>query len=136
MQLESGARAPIAAAAWAELAGYDKIGVAVIRAIHQASGTVMPLNVPNRGALPELDDDDVIEVPCVVSVNGVAPLRGGALPASVRELVIEVKRYERLTIDAALARDPALAQLALAANPLVRSAPLAQRLWAALTPAW
>jgi 6-phospho-beta-glucosidase len=136
MQVESGASAPIAAAPWAQLAGYDKIGLAVIRAIHRGSGEVLPLDVVNDGNVPELAAGDVVEAPCAVGANGPVPLRVGALPDAVRPLVVDVKRYERLTVEAALTRDPVRAKEALADHPLVRSAALARRLWSVLGPAW
>jgi 6-phospho-beta-glucosidase len=136
MQHESGAPAPVAEAPWAQLAGYDKIGLAVIRAIHGGTGELLPLDVPNRGNIPELAGTDVIEVPCRIGAAGPWPLHVGALPSAVRALVMEVKHYERLTVEAALARDPVRARVALAQNPLVRSSALSQRLWAALAPTW
>src|SRR4029434_5963490 len=38
------------------LAGYDKIALAVVRAIHFNSNAVMPLNVSNRGTVRGLAD--------------------------------------------------------------------------------
>ena len=70
MQIESGSAAPIARSPWAELTGYDKIALNVIRAIHFNSNAIIPLNVPNRGALRDLADTDIVEVPCVVNTNG------------------------------------------------------------------
>lgn len=101
----------------AELTGYDKIALSVLRNIHFNLGQLIPLNVPNRGNVPELQPEDVVEVPCVVDSNGTHPVHVGALPDKVRELVVRMKDYERLTVAAALKRaDP---QEALALNPLV-----------------
>src|SRR5690606_5461308 len=117
MQLESGSRAPLARSPWAELTGYDKIALQTMRAIHENAGTLLPLNVRNRGNIPELEYDDCIEVTCTVNANGALPLLAGAAPAAVRDLLVQVKEYERLTVAAALARDPELAVRALARNP-------------------
>ncbi|MBX3170810.1 MAG: 6-phospho-beta-glucosidase [Candidatus Eremiobacteraeota bacterium] len=101
----------------AELTGYDKIALSVLRNIHFNLGQLIPLNVPNRGNLPELQPEDVVEVPCVVDSNGTHPVHVGALPDKVRELVVRMKDYERRTVQAALGRsDP---REALARNPLV-----------------
>jgi len=132
MQLESGkpeGRAPSAAA---QLTGYDKIAVSVLRAIHENSNAVIPLSVRNRGNIPELRDEDVVEVPCAVNANGALPLHVGSVPASARELLQQVKEYERLTVEAALSGSPETARAALACNPLVGRAELAERLLAAL----
>jgi 6-phospho-beta-glucosidase len=97
--------------------------------------------VRNDGNIPDLEDDDVVEVPCVVTKNGARPLHVGRLPAAVRELVVQVKRYERLTVQAALARVGSETELArsaanaaLAENPLVGSAAAAAAFVRALSP--
>ena len=53
-------------------------------------------------------------------------------PSAVRDLILQVKEYERLTIRAAVERSESLAVGALARNPLVAGPDLAQRLWRAL----
>lgn len=135
MQLESGVRTPLARSPWAELTGYDKIALQTVRAIHENAGTLLPLNVRNRGNIPELEDADCIEVTCAVNANGALPLFTGHAPAAVRDLLVQVKDYERLTVAAAVARDPDLAARALARNPLVPSPDLARQLVAAMVPA-
>jgi 6-phospho-beta-glucosidase len=135
MQLESGAAAPLARSPWAQLTGYDQIALETVRAIHENAGALIPLNVRNRGNLPELDDDDSVEVTCAVNANGALPLHSGRVPDSVRDLLVQVKEYERLTVRAALDRDLGLAAQALSRNPLVASADLARRLVAAMVPA-
>lgn len=134
MQLESGAPAPLARSPWAELTGYDKIALATVRAIHFNTGAIIPLNVANRGNLNGLEPDDVIEVPCTVNTNGALALHAGPVPPAVADLVWQVKRYERATIHAATSGDPRDAAAALAINPLVPSAAIADQLVAALLP--
>lgn len=132
MQIESGASERRAPSPWAELTGYDKIALTVVRAIHFSSGAIIPLNVTNGSNLPELEPGDVIEVPCVVNANGALPLHAGPVPESVRDLLVQVKDYERRTIRAALSNDREAARDALARNPLVGSSDLAGRLLEAL----
>jgi 6-phospho-beta-glucosidase len=132
MQIESGAAHPIERSPWAELTGYDKIALSVLRAIHRNSNAIIPLNVPNRGALRDLEDDDVVEVPCVVNANGAHPLAVGPVPSAVRDLLLQVKSYERLTVAAAASGAPQDAERALAANPLIGDRGRATRLVAAL----
>jgi 6-phospho-beta-glucosidase len=136
MQIESGAAQPIERSPWAGLTGYDKIALSVVRAIHFNSNAIIPLNVPNRGAIRDLDELDVVEVPCVVNANGARPLAVGAVPGRVRGLLVRVKEYERLTVEAASTRSVEVAERALAANPLVGERALARRLIDALSPLW
>ena len=132
MQLESGAAVPRKASPWSALTGYDKIALSVVRAIHFNTGAIIPLNVSNRGNIPELEDADVVEIPCAVNANGALPMHVGSAPAQVRDLLTRVKAYERLTVRAGLSGDPAHARDALAANPLVNDEALARRLVDAL----
>ena len=134
MQIESGAAAPIPPSPWAALTGYDRVALSVVRAIHFDTNAIIPLNVRNAGALRELEDDDVVEVPCVVNANGARPIAAAAAPSSVRALLRQVKEYERLTIHAASTRTEADAIRALGRNPLVEGVSLARRLVAALQP--
>lgn len=108
-----------------ELTGYDNIALSVLRAIHFNLGTLIPLNVPNRGNIPELEDADSIEVPCVVDSNGAHPLHVGYLPEQVRPLLVQVKEYERLTVRASMSRNPEDALTALNRNPLVANESIA-----------
>jgi len=135
MQIESGAAAPLERSPWAELTGYDKIALQTVRGIHFNLGTIVPLNVENRGNLPELESGDVIEAPCVVNANGALPLHVGPAPATVRDLLVRVKDYERRTVKAGLTQARADAIDALASNPLIASPAQAAALVAALAPA-
>lgn len=132
MQIESGAAEPLERSPWSEATGYDKIALQVVRGIHFNLGSIVPLNVVNRGNLADLADDDVVEVPCVVDANGARPLHVGRAPEAVRHLLVQVKEYERLTARAALSGDRVAAVQALARHPLVASAGIAERLVAAL----
>lgn len=132
MQIESGTTGPRPRSPWGELTGYDKIALNTVRGIHLGNNAVIPLNVENRGNLPDLADDDVIEVPCIVNGNGALPLHSGAVPDTVRTLLVQVKEYERMTVSAALTRDAEAATRALARNPLVPDDDTARRLVSAL----
>lgn len=120
MQLETGS-APRVKPDWAELSGYDKIALVTIRAIVKNQGAIIPLDVPNRGTFPFLEDDDIIEVPCRVDANGPQPQLVGPVPDHPRELMTTVKRYERASIGAALTGDRNDLVEALALNPLIAS---------------
>jgi 6-phospho-beta-glucosidase len=132
MQIETGSATARQPAPWAALTGYDKIALAVLRAIVQNSNAIIPLNVTNGANLPELEPTDVVEVPCVVNANGARPLHVGAVPPQVRDLLLQVKDYERRTVRAAISGRDADAHDALARNPLVADAGLAGRLLEAL----
>lgn len=128
MELESGSTTPRIKPDWAELSGYDRIALFTIRAIAHDQGAVIPLDVANRGTLPFLADDDIIEAQCRVDRNGPVPQSVAPIPDGPRDLITTVKRYERATIDAALSGNRDELADALALNPLVPSRELAGRL--------
>ncbi|MEV4229958.1 6-phospho-beta-glucosidase, partial [Streptomyces bobili] len=60
--------------------GYEKVALALMRAIARDERTTLILNVRNQGALSVLDADAVIEVPCLVDANGAHPVAVAPLP--------------------------------------------------------
>ena len=128
MQLESGSEDPLEPPAAAAVTGYDRIALAVIRAIHFNTSAVIPLDVANQGNIRELEDDDVVEVPCAVNADGPHALSVPPVPEQVRDLLVQIKEYERLTVRAALEGSADLAIEALVRNPLVGRRDLAERL--------
>jgi 6-phospho-beta-glucosidase len=110
--------------------GYEAAALAVLEALAGAEARVLILNVANRGALPFLDRDAVVEVPALAGPGGVRPLAAGELPAEARDLVVRVKEVERLTIRAAAEGSRALALEAIAHHPLVPSPAVAERILA------
>jgi 6-phospho-beta-glucosidase len=77
------------------------------------------VNLRNRGTLPFLADDAVVEVPARVGPDGVTALEVPELDPLYRGLVAHVSAYEDLALDAALhgGRDRVFA--ALLAHPLI-----------------
>jgi 6-phospho-beta-glucosidase len=98
--------------------GYSAVALNVIEALI-VSPKVMILNVPNRGALPGMADDDVVETTVLVGNGVVRPFAMGPLPDADLGLMKSVKACERLTIDAAVKDSYPLALKALTLHPLV-----------------
>lgn len=111
-----------------ESGGYERVALALMRAITHDRPTRLILNVPNRGVLHELPSDAVVEVPCTVDADGARPLPTDPLPDYAVGLVCAVKAVERYVIDAATSGSRAAALRALATHPLVDSVAVAGRL--------
>ena len=99
--------------------GYHRIAIDVMKALQSPTPHTLVVNFANHGALADLQVDDVVEVPCQVSRDGIAPLAIGKLPQSVRGLLLSVKAYERLAVEAAIERSAEKARLALLCYPIV-----------------
>ncbi|MET9254769.1 6-phospho-beta-glucosidase [Streptomyces sp. NPDC003717] len=108
--------------------GYEKVALALMRAVARDERTTLILNVRNRGTLAALDADAVIEVPCLVDANGAHPLAADPLPAHAAGLVTAVKAVEREVLEAARTGSRAAALRAFALHPLVDSVTVARRL--------
>lgn len=102
--------------------------VGVVDAIANDIRKVSIVNVPNRGSLPELPYDKIVEVPAIVDAAGARPLAMGAMPTEVRGLIQAVAAYEELAVRAALHGSRKGAIDALACHPLVSSRDMAERL--------
>lgn len=108
--------------------GYEKVALALMRAIAHDERATLILNVRNRTTLSILDEQAVVEVPCVVDAGGPRPVVVDQLPDHAQALVCGVKTVERAVIDAAVHADPTAALKAVALHPLVDSVTVARRL--------
>lgn len=108
--------------------GYAAVALGCVEAIQNNALHYTGLNVPNRGAIDGMADDDVVEVGCWIDATGIRAERVGAIPTHQLLLMQTVKQYERLAARAILERRRDLAVQALAVHPLVSSYPLAEKL--------
>jgi 6-phospho-beta-glucosidase len=108
--------------------GYEKVALALMRAIARDERTTLILNVRNRHTLSVLDAEAVIEVPCLVDANGAHPVTVDPLPGHATGLVCAVKAVEREVLAAAGSGSRATAVKAFALHPLVDSVQVARRL--------
>ncbi|MCI1641592.1 MAG: 6-phospho-beta-glucosidase [Actinomyces sp.] len=108
--------------------GYEDVALALMRGIAHDERARLILNVRNRGTLRELDDDAVVEVPCLVDSAGAHPIAGAELPDHGRGLVVTVKYVERQAIEAGVHGSRAAALRALARHPLIDSVNVARAL--------
>ncbi len=108
--------------------GYEKVALALMRAIARDEPTTLILNVRNHGTLSVLDADAVIEVPCLVDTNGAHPVAVDPLPDHATGLVCAVKAVERDVLAAAESGSRTTAVRAFALHPLVDSVNVARRL--------
>ena len=99
-----------------------------MRAVARNEQTSLILNVRNRTTLSVLDEDAVIEAPCLVDANGARPVAVDPLPYHAVGLVTAVKAVERAVLDAAASGSRTDAVRAFALHPLVDSVSVARRL--------
>ena len=97
-----------------------ELALDLIAAIANDNPHMLPVNVPNRGAIPDLPDEQVVETFAHVDASGIFPLALGPLPHPVAGLVQSLAEYQLLVGAAAWDGTRRDAIQALLANPLCR----------------
>ncbi|QGV80594.1 6-phospho-beta-glucosidase [Streptomyces ficellus] len=108
---------------------YSEAAVNLAAALLGGSGPgTQVVNTVNRGTLPFLPDDAVIEVPAAVDTEGAVPLPVPALDPLYAGLVAHVTAYEDLALQAAVRGGRDRVFTALLAHPLIGQYALADGL--------
>ena len=108
---------------------YSETAAALMADIHCDVGSVHIVNVANRGAIPGLADDVVVETAARVTRAGAQALSTEPLRPDMHALVQTVKDFELLTVQAAVEGNQDAAMLALLTNPLGPPAHLVETVW-------
>jgi 6-phospho-beta-glucosidase len=98
---------------------YSEAAIGLVGALASDSGAIHVVDTRNGATLSGLAVDDVVELPARVGRNGPAPLTQERLAPELLGLTQHVAAYERLTAQAAITGDPAVARKALLAHPLI-----------------
>ncbi len=103
--------------------GYAGVALRYIEIERSGKRGSMILCCPNNGAIPLLEDGDVVEVTCDVSAGGCVPHRFGIddIPEGNLELIRRVKYYERVAARGIVNRSKSDIIECLAMHPLVSS---------------
>ncbi len=125
MAAETGQRRDLAMMGGRVEGGYAQAALDVIEALLLRGPEELIVNTANRGAIGGLRSDDIVEVPSGFATGAPLPRDMGELPEQVRDLVLRVKDYERVTAQAAAERSWSMAVDALAVHPLVPSREIA-----------
>lgn len=111
---------------------YSEAAAQLIASLHDGAGDRQVVDVRNDGALPDLPDSAVVEIPARIDRDGAHAEPLAPLAPEMRGLVQAAKAYEELAVEAAFSGDRRTALRALMANPLVGQWQIAEPLLAAL----
>jgi 6-phospho-beta-glucosidase len=111
---------------------YSDSAAELMADIHNNAGTTHIVNTLNNGAVPGFPDDAVMEIPAIISSQGAASIKTGAMRSDIDSLVRSVKDFEMLAIHAAVNGDEESALRALITNPIGPDISDARALWADL----
>ena len=107
---------------------YSDAAVQLLAAVWNDTGDIQVVDVRNDGALPELPDDAIVEIPCAINRSGPTPVVAAGLHRATEGLVGSVAAYERLAAEAAVTGERETAFLALLAHPLISQIKPAEQL--------
>ena len=106
---------------------YSTAAVSAVDAIENDKNEFHAVNVKNGGALPFMQDSDVIETKCLVNKKGPVPVQVKNFDnLFIIGLMQAVKAYEKLTVKAAINGSRADALAALMVHPLIGGFPKAK----------
>nr|MCR5033298.1 glycoside hydrolase [Lachnospiraceae bacterium] len=108
--------------------GYAGVMLDCIEGMQSKEGTTLVLSVPNEGSIDCMAPEDVVEITCNVSDQGICPVHIGAVPEHCEVLMKNIKHYEKLTIQAVQEKSLETAAMALTLHPLINSFSLAKEL--------
>jgi len=98
---------------------YSSAALSAVDSIYNNRNDIHVVAAKNNGAVPFMDNDDVVEIKCKLGKAVITPLPVSTYNDYIIDLMRAVKKYEKLTVQAALegSREKALA--ALSAHPLI-----------------
>ncbi len=99
--------------------GYHRIAIDVMSALTGAKPATIVVNTRNRGALPDLPNDDIVETSSRIDADSIVPVPIAPLPDAAIGLVHAVKAYERAAIEAALTGSRTAARTAFLIHPAI-----------------
>ena len=86
------------------------------------------VNIPNRGQIPNLPEDAIIELPGVLNADGVTGVFIGEMPEGIAELLRREITISHLTVDSVVKGDRQLALQALLLDPVIRDMDVAKQI--------
>lgn len=100
---------------------YSDAACECINAIYNNKKIHMVVSTENKGAIPCLEPDSIVEVSSIISAKGAEPIAWGKMRSAEKGWLQIMKAMEECVIDAALSGDYGLALEAFTLNPLVQS---------------
>jgi len=86
------------------------------------------VNIPNEGAIPNMPDDAIVEIPAMVNASGLHPIKVGPLPEPIAALCNKQVSIHKLLVEAYKERSKKILLQALSLEPVVDSIDRAEKM--------
>lgn len=100
---------------------YSDAACECMSGIYNDKNIPMVVSTENRGAIPCLAPEAIVEVTALISASGPHPVAWGEFPASARGWLQMMKAMEECVIQSAMTGDLGLLREAFSLNPLIRN---------------
>ncbi|MBU3128890.1 6-phospho-beta-glucosidase [Clostridium tagluense] len=107
---------------------YSDAACRLIESIYNDRKDIQVVNTRNNGAISGIPRDSAVEISCVITKEGPVPCTLGELPIATKGLIMQIKAFEIISVEAAITGDYHKALLAMTINPLVPSDTLAKKI--------
>ena len=104
----------------------ERVAQMAVALLNNDNSYEISMDIRNNGAIPNLPDDVIVEVPGVISAFGATPLRMPPLPEPIAGLMRKQIAVQELSVDAAVTGDRRTALQALALDPVVDNVSVAE----------
>jgi len=98
-----------------------EIAIPIMDSIANNKEKVFIVNIPNRGCIPSLSDEAVIEIPALVSRTGIQGIQVGDLPKGIMDRIKNHLSMSELSMEASMKGDKRTLLQAFLAHPYVES---------------
>lgn len=119
---------PLDESALDRTAGEHEQLLAILHSLRRDDRRVYAANLPNHGAVPNLPDDAILEIPAVATATGLRSMQIPDFPDTLAALLIPKIAAASLTVDAALSGDRKMFVEALLADGSVTDPKVARKL--------
>lgn len=128
MQAQVLGEQPLDEGVFQRAAGEHEQLLEILNSIERDQRRVFSANLPNRGAVPSLPEDAILELPVVATATGLRPLQLDDFPEPLAATIARKLAATRLTVEAALRGDRDLFVEALLADGALSDPDVARRL--------
>ncbi len=102
MQEDAFASAPLPQDYFETIPGPHEYAIDIVSSINNDDGAVYSTNLPNRGRIPELPDECIVEGPAMATAGGLRPLAQPRLPPGLLGTLATQFQWVEVTVEAAV----------------------------------